>query len=112
VTVLDDLPCAVALGRSGDVEDASFDATGTEATPVGVRQTQDERFFGGVLRLERVGKAAENCFILVLLFLGEDDESGGTETVLDAVGAATVLAGFGLGSALAAILTIGLALSI
>jgi hypothetical protein len=78
---------------------------------VGVRQTQDERFFGGVLRLEGLGEAAENCFVLVLVFLREDYESGGTETVLDAVGAAAVLAGFCLGPAFAAIATIGLALS-
>ena len=36
---LDDLPRTIALGRSGDVEDASLDATGAEAAPVRVRQT-------------------------------------------------------------------------
>ena len=36
--VLDDLSRAVALGGSGDVEDASLDATGAEGTPVRVRQ--------------------------------------------------------------------------
>jgi hypothetical protein len=36
--VLDDLLRAFALGRSGDVEDAGLDATGTESAPVRVRQ--------------------------------------------------------------------------
>jgi hypothetical protein len=37
--VLHDLLRAVALRRSGDVEDAGFDATGAEAAPVRLRQT-------------------------------------------------------------------------
>ena len=47
----------------------------------------------------------------MLVFLGKDYERGGTETVLDAVGAAALFAGFGLRSAFAAVATIGLALS-
>jgi hypothetical protein len=34
----DDLARAVALGCSGDVEDAGLDATGAEGAPVRVRQ--------------------------------------------------------------------------
>ncbi len=37
--VLDDLPRTSALSRSGDVQDASLDATGAEAAPVRLRQT-------------------------------------------------------------------------
>jgi hypothetical protein len=36
--VFNDLPRTIALGRSGDVEDAGLDATGAEAAPVRVRQ--------------------------------------------------------------------------
>ena len=50
-------------------------------------------------------------FVLVLMFLREDYESGGSESMPEAVRAAALLAGFGLGSAFAAVATIGLALS-
>ena len=36
--VLDDLPCASALGGGGDVEDAGLDATRAEAAPVRLGQ--------------------------------------------------------------------------
>jgi hypothetical protein len=63
------------------------------------------------LRLEGLVKAAEDRFVLVLVFLGEDYESGGSESMLEAVRAAALLAGFGLRSAFAAVAAIGLALS-
>ena len=53
----------------------------------------------------------EDCFVLVLVFLWEDYESGGSKSMLEAVLAAALLAGFGPGSAFAAVATIGLALS-
>ena len=74
-------------------------------------QAQDERVFGRIVRLEGLAKAAEDRFVFVLVFLGQDDESGGSESVLEAVQAAALFAGFGPGSAFAAVATIGLALS-
>ena len=109
--VLDELARAIALSGGGDVEDAGLDATRAEAAPVRLSQAQDERVFGGIVRLEGLAKAAEDFFVLVLVFLGEDDESGGSEAVLETVQAAALFAGFGLGSTFAAVATIGLALS-
>ena len=47
----------------------------------------------------------------MLVFLGQDYESRGTETMFQTVRAAALFASFGLGSTFAAIMTIGLALS-
>ena len=102
---------AVALGCGGDVEDAGLDETRAEATPVRLGEAYDECFFYGVVGLEGLAEAVEDGFVFVLVFLGEDYQRGGSESVFQAVGAAAVLAGFGLGSAFAAIATIGLALS-
>ena len=110
-TVLDDFAGASALSGGGDVEDAGLDATRTEAAPVRMGQAQDERVFGGIVRLEGLAKAVEDCFIFMLVFLGKDYERGGSEAVLQTVEAAVLFAGFGLGSTFAAIATIGLALS-
>ena len=74
-------------------------------------QAQDERVFGGIVRLEGLAKAAEDFFVFVLVFLGKDDESGGGEAVLETVQAAALFAGFGFGSAFAAVAAIGFALS-
>ena len=53
------------------------------------------------MRLEGLAEAAEDFFVFVLVFLGEDYERGGGEAVLEAVQAAALFAGFGLGSAFA-----------
>jgi len=63
------------------------------------------------LRLEGLSEAVEDCFVFVLVFLREDHESGRSESMLEAVRAAALLASFGLRSAFAAVATIGLALS-
>ena len=39
-------------------------------------EAYDERFFGGIVRLERLAEAVEDCFVLVLVFFGEDYERG------------------------------------
>ena len=111
LAVLDDVPGDGTLVGGGDVEDAGLDATRPEATPVGLGQAQDERVFGGVVRLEGVAKAAEDFFVFMLVFLGEDYERCGGEAVLQGVQAAALFAGFGLGSAFLAVAAIGLALS-
>ena len=76
-----------------------------------VRQAQDERVFGRIMRLEGLAKAAEDLFVFMLALLGEDYERCGRQAVLDGVQAAALFAGFGVGSTFAAIATIGLALS-
>ena len=73
---------ASALGGGGDAEDAGLDAARAETAPVRLGKAQDERVFGGIVRLEGLAKAAEDFFVFVLVFLGEDDESGGGESVL------------------------------
>ena len=40
-------------------------------------ETQHERVFGGVVRVEGLAEAAEDFFVFVLVFFGEDDEGGG-----------------------------------
>ncbi|HYI96111.1 MAG TPA: hypothetical protein VEX68_21385 [Bryobacteraceae bacterium] len=107
----DDFSGASALGGGGDVEDAGLDATRTEAAPVRVGQAQDERVFGRIVRMEGLAKAAEDCFVFVLGFLGKDYERGRSEAVPQAVAAAVLFAGFRPGSIVAAIATIGFALS-
>ncbi len=109
--ILDDLPCESALGGSGDVEDAGLDATGTESAPVGLGQTQDERFFGCALRLKGVAKATQDFFVFMLVLLGQDHECCGGKAMLEGVQAATLFAGFGDGSTFATVATIGRALS-
>jgi len=109
--VLDDLPRESTLVGGGDVEDGGLDAPGPEAAPVGVGQAQDERVFGRVVRLEGLAKTAEDFFVFMFVFLGEDYERCRSEAVLQGVQAAALFAGFGLGSALLAVTAIGLALS-
>ena len=74
-------------------------------------QAQDERVFGCIVRLEGLAKTAEDVFVLVLVFLGQDDECGGGEAMLEGIQAAALFARFGAGSTFAAIATIRLALS-
>ncbi|HEX6435995.1 MAG TPA: hypothetical protein VF182_02610 [Candidatus Binatia bacterium] len=74
--ILDELPRAAALDIGGGVEDFRLEATRAQAAPVSVGKPQDESVFGGVAWLERVAEAPENAGILVLVFFGEDDESG------------------------------------
>lgn len=76
-----------------------------------VGQAQDERVFGCIIWLEGFPKAAEDCFVLVLVFLAQDYKSRGGETVLQTVLTALLFAGFGPGSALLPVAKIGLALS-
>jgi hypothetical protein len=63
------------------------------------------------VRLEGRAKAAEDLLVFLLIFLGQDHEGGGAEAVLDAVEAAALLAGFGVGSAFGAVAAIGCELS-
>ena len=44
-------------------------------------EAYDERFFGGIVRLERLAEAEKDGFVFVLVFLGEDYERGGTESM-------------------------------
>ena len=74
--VLDHALCAGALAGGGDVEDAGFDATGAEATPVPLGQAQDERLFGRIVRLEGFAEAAEDLIVLMLEFVREDYQRG------------------------------------
>jgi hypothetical protein len=110
--VFDDLLGAGALGGGGDVEDAGFYATGSEAAPVRLGQAEYESFFGRIVRLEGFAKAAENFVVLVPVLVGEDYECGGGEAVLEGVQAAALFAGFGVGSAFAAVAAIGFELSL
>ena len=75
-------------------------------------EAQDERVFGRVVRLEGLAEAAEDFFVFMLVFLGEDYERGRGEAVLQGVQAAALFAGFGLGSAFLAVAAIGLELSL
>jgi hypothetical protein len=63
------------------------------------------------VRREGFAKAAEDFFVFMLVFFGEDYERCGGEAVLQGVQAAALFAGFGLGSAFSAIASVGLALS-
>jgi hypothetical protein len=109
--VLDDVYGESTFAGGSEVEDAGFDTTRSEATPVGLGEAQDERVFDGVVRLEGVAEASENFLVFVFVFLGEDYERCGGEAVLQGVQAAALFAGFGLGSAFSAVAAIGLALS-
>ena len=109
--VLDDVPGESTFVGGGDVEDAGLDTTRTEAAPVRLCKAQDERVFRCVVRLEGVAKAAENLFVFMLMFFGQDYERGGGQTVLKSVQTAALFAGFGLGSAFAAVAAVCLPLS-
>ena len=109
--VFDKLSCESALGGSGDIEDTRFYATGTESAPMGLGQAQDERFFGGAVRLKGFAKAAQDLIVFLLVFLGQDYERCGSQAMPEGVETATLFAGFGVGSTFAAVATIGHALS-
>ena len=109
--ILDHLPGERALGGSSDVEYAGLNATGTEAAPVGLGQAQDKRVFGCAVRLKGFAKAAQDLFVFVQVFLGQDHERCGGQAMFERVESADLLAGFGAGSTFAAIATIGQALS-
>ena len=109
--ILDDVPCEGSLSGSGDVEDAGLDATATETAPVGLGQAQDERVFGCAVRLKGFAKAAQDLFVFMLVFLGQDHECCGRQAMFDGVEAAALFAGFRAGSTFAAVATIGQALS-
>jgi hypothetical protein len=66
-----------------------------------------ERVHGGVARLGGVAESAEDFFVFVLVFLGNDDERGRGEAAFDAVEVAAWFAGFGLGSAFGAVGAMG-----
>jgi hypothetical protein len=78
---------------------------------VRLSQTQNECVFGRIVRLEGPAKTAEDLFVLMLVLFREDNQGRGSEPVLKTVQAAALFAGLGVRSALAAIATIGLALS-
>ncbi len=109
--IFDDLSCAVSLSGRGDVKHAGLDETRAEAAPVRLCEAYDERFFGGILGLEGLAEAAEDCFVFLLVFLREDYECGGRESVFQTILTTALFPGFGLRSAFAAVATIGLALS-
>ncbi len=109
--IFDKLSCESAFCGSGDVEYAGLDATGTESAPVGLGQAQDERFFGCAVRLEGFAKAAQDLFVFMLVFLGQDHERCGGQAMLEGVEAAALFAGFRAGSTFAAVAPIGRALS-
>ena len=109
--IFDDFPGESALGGSGDVEYAGLHATRTETAPVGLGQTQDERVFGGAVRLKGLAKTVQDFFVFMLVFLGQDHECCGGQAMLEGVQAAALFAGFGAGSTFAAVATIGHALS-
>ena len=109
--IFDKLSGESTLCGCGDVEYAGLHATGTETAPVGLGQTQDERVFGCAVRLKGFAKAAQDLFVFMLVFLGQDYECCGGQAVLEGVQAATLFAGFGAGSTFTAIATIGHALS-
>ena len=79
--ILDKLSCESALCGCGDVEYAGLDATGTETAPVGLGQAQDERFFGCIVRLKGFAKAAQDLFVFMLVFLGQDHECCGGQAM-------------------------------
>ena len=110
-TIFDKLSCESTLCGSGDVEDAGLDATGTETAPVGLGQAQDERVFGCAVRLKGFAKAAQDLFVFMLVFLGQDHECCGGQAMLEGVEAAALFAGFRAGSTFASVATIGRALS-
>ena len=56
-------PRGAAPGRRSDVEYAGLDATGAEAAPMRLGQTQDERVFGCIVRLKGLAKPTENRFV-------------------------------------------------
>ncbi len=109
--IFDKLSCESALCGSGDVEYAGLHATRTESAPVGLGQAQDERVFGCVVRLEGFAKAAQDLFVFMLVFLGQDHECCGGQAMLDGVEAAALFAGFRAGSTFAAVAMVGRALS-
>ena len=110
--VLDDCSRATALDAGGDVENPGFDTARAETAPVCLSQAQNERFFAGVMRLEGLAEAAEDFFVLVLVFLGEDDECGRSEAVLQTREAAALLPFFCFRSAFCAVAAIGFDLSL
>jgi hypothetical protein len=70
-------------------------------------EAQDERVFGGVVRLKGFAETAENFFVFVLVFLGEYDESRSAESVLERSQAAALPALFSFGSAFEAVAAVG-----
>jgi len=110
-TVFDELPCQAALRGCGGVEHSGLHAPRAEAAPVRLGQAEDERVFDRALRLEGVAEASEDFLVLVRILLGEDDESGRREAVLEAVQSAAFFAGFGFWAALAAVAPVGFALA-
>jgi hypothetical protein len=66
-TILDDLAGANTLDRSGDVENARFDATRAQTAPVRLSQAQDERLFRRIVRLRGLAEAAETGFVFVVV---------------------------------------------
>ena len=66
-TILDDLAGANTLDRSGDVENARFDATRAQTAPVRLSQAQDERLFRRIVRLKGLAEAADNGFVFVVV---------------------------------------------
>ena len=74
---------------------------------MGLSETEYERFFGGVGRVEGLLETAEDFLVFVLVFFGKDDEGGGSEAVLQRSEAALLFAGFGFGSAFGAVAAVG-----
>jgi hypothetical protein len=77
--VLDEVARLDTLGGGTDVEDSGLDATRAEAAPVRVREAQDERVLGGILRVEGVAKTAKAFFVFVVVFLGQDHDGRGAQ---------------------------------
>jgi hypothetical protein len=55
------------------------------------------------VRLIGLAEAAEDGFVFVVVFLGQDHEGGGAESMLEAVTAAPLLAAVDFGSAFPAV---------
>jgi hypothetical protein len=78
---------------------------------VRLSQAQYQCIFGHIVRLEGLAKAAEDLFVLLRVFLGQDYESRGAETMPQTVQAAALFAFIGFGSALETVAPVGFALS-
>jgi hypothetical protein len=74
-TVFDLLARGVLLHSGRNAQHASLYATRTQAPPVSLRQAQYKCIFDGIMRLQGVAKAAENPFVFIRVFLGQDHEN-------------------------------------
>ena len=100
-------PRLSALKVGGEMEHAGLDTTRAEAAPVRLREAEHECVLDAVVGLQRVAEAAENFLVFLPVLIGEHDERGGGESMLETVQAAALFAGVRFGTAFAAIAPVG-----